>query len=238
MSYRKMGNRKNKIPAGKVAFTIIYLLFFPALLLFLSGNWLWQEGWIFSAWFITLCTTSILYLFYKDPELLAERYRKPGTGAQKGWDRYVVIALFTGFIFWLVIMPLDAERFHWSPAFPILLKATGWLALLCSFFFFYRSFTDNTFLSPLVRIQNERKQKVISTGVYGFVRHPMYLAAILMFIGTPLLLESYLGIGGGLMITFLLAFRTLREEKMMLTELEGYEDYKQKVKYRFIPFIW
>jgi protein-S-isoprenylcysteine O-methyltransferase Ste14 len=233
-----METQKNKLSIGQIIFTILYLFLWPTLFLFISGDWFWIEGWIFSIWFIVLCFTTIIYLYRKDPELLAERYRKPGTANQKAWDKYVVSGLLIGFIAWIVIMPLDAKRYGWTTDFPLWLKILGGIGLILSFFFFYRSYTDNTFVSPLVRIQTERKQQVVSTGVYGFVRHPMYLGGILMFIGTPLLLGSYFGIALGLIITVLLAFRTLGEEQMMLKELDGYEEYKRKVKYRFIPLIW
>jgi protein-S-isoprenylcysteine O-methyltransferase Ste14 len=177
-------------------------------------------------------------LYRKDPALLAERYRKPGTVNQKGWDKYVVYFLVIGFIAWIVIMPLDAKRFGWTAGFPLCLKILGGLGLIVSFFFFFRAYTDNTFLSPLVRIQTERKQQVVSTGVYGFVRHPMYLGALFLFTGTPLLLGSVYGIIIGLAILFLLVARIIGEEKMLINELEGYADYKMKVKYRLIPFIW
>jgi len=233
-----METQKNKLSIGQIIFTILYLFLWPTLFLFISGDWFWIEGWIFSIWFIVLCFTTIIYLYRKDPELLAERYRKPGTANQKAWDKYVVYGLLIGFIAWIVIMPLDAKRYGWTTDFPLWLKILGGIGLILSFFFFYRSYADNTFVSPLVRIQTERKQQVVSTGVYGFVRHPMYLGGILMFIGTPLLLGSYFGIALGLIITVLLAFRTLGEEQMMLKELDGYEEYKRKVKYRFIPLIW
>lgn len=219
-------------------FSLIYILMFPAVLLFLSGDWFWVEGWIFSIWFVVLCFTTIIYLYSKDPALLAERYRKPGTANQKSWDKYVVYGLVVGFITWIAIMPLDAKRYGWTTCFPVWLKVLGGIALIFSFFFFYRSYVDNTFLSPLVRIQTERKQQVISTGVYGFVRHPMYLGGILLFIGTPVLLGSLYGVIIGLVLLFLLGGRIIGEEKMLVNELEGYADYKKKVKYRLLPFVW
>ena len=91
-----------------------------------------------------------------------------------------------------------------------------------SAFLFFRSFHDNTFVSPLVRVQSERKQRVISTGVYGVVRHPMYLGALLMFVGTPLLLASAIGFGVGVALTLLLAFRIVGEERLLADELEGW----------------
>ncbi|HWY98782.1 MAG TPA: methyltransferase [Bacteroidia bacterium] len=222
----------------KIIFTLFYILLYPVLLLFLSGDWFWVEGWIFSIWFTILCFTTIIYLYRNNPALLAERYRKPGTGGQKGWDTYVVYGLALGFFIWIVTMPLDAKRFGWSGHFPVFIKIAGGFGLVLSFIFFFRSFADNSFLSPLVRIQEERKQKVITTGVYAFVRHPMYFAATMLFIGTPMLLGSLYGILVGFLLVLLLAFRILGEEKLLEKELEGYTEYKQKVKYRLMPFIW
>jgi protein-S-isoprenylcysteine O-methyltransferase Ste14 len=159
----------------KIISTFLYILLFPALILVLSGDRIWREGWAFSLWFIVLCYSTILYLYRNNPALLEERYRQPGTGNQEAWDRYVVYGLLVGFIAWIVIMPLDAKRFGWSPAFPLWVQFLGVAGLAGSFFFFFRSYTYNTFLSPLVRIQKDRGQTVVSTGVYGFVRHPMTL---------------------------------------------------------------
>lgn len=233
-----MKTAESKLTLGKLVFTFLYILIFPALLLLLSGDWCWTEGWIFSCWFTVLCFTTILYLYKKDPALLQERYQQPGAGNQKGWDKYVVYLLIISFTSWIIIMPLDAKRFAWSVVFPFWVKCLGGTGLLFSFFFFFRSYADNTFLSPLVRIQTERKQQVITTGVYGFVRHPMYLGALLLFIGTPLLMGSFYGVLIGLAVVFLLAARIIGEEKMLLSELEDYAEYKAKVKYRLIPFVW
>lgn len=233
-----MVTKNNKLTISKIIFTLAYILIFPVLLLFLSGDWLWIEGWIFCIWFTVLCFTTIIYLYINDPALLAERYKKPGTANQKGWDKYVVYGLLIGFIVWIVIMPIDAKRYEWTKYFPLWLKCIGGTGLLFSFFFFYRSYTDNTFVSPLIRIQKERKQQVVSTGVYGFVRHPMYLGGILLFMGAPMLLGSTYGIISGLILSILLVGRIFGEEKMLVNELEGYAEYKKKVKYRLIPFIW
>jgi protein-S-isoprenylcysteine O-methyltransferase Ste14 len=222
----------------KVVSAFLFILIFPGLILVLSGDLLWPAGWIFSLWFILLCFSTILYLYHKDPALLAERYQKPGAGNQESWDTYVVYGIMIGFTIWILVMPLDAKRFGWSPLFPLWLNILGLAGMAGSFFLFFRSFTDNTFLSPLVRIQEERKQKVVSTGVYGFVRHPMYLGAILMFLGVPLLLGSVCGVVVGVALTLLLAGRITGEEKMLARDLEGYREYIQKIRYRLVPYLW
>jgi len=135
-------------------------------------------------------------------------------------------------------MPLDAERFKWTTWFPLWAKIIGGLFLIPSAFLFLRSYMDNPYLSGLVRIQEERKQRVITDGVYSLVRHPMYLGATFLFIGTPLLIGSLFGLAFGAMLTLLLAARIVGEEKMLANELDGYDDYRKIVKYRLIPFIW
>ena len=209
-----------------------------ALLLFLSGDWFWTEGWIFGIWFILTTTSITIYLYFRDPALLAERFRKPGTGDQKSWDKIFFAVFMVFYLGWLVIIPFDSKRFKWTTQYPVTLKYIGGVFLLLSVFFLFRSFTDNTFLSPLVRIQKERNQQLVTTGIYGFVRHPMYLGGILMFLGAPLLMGSFFGLGLGLLMTILFGVRTLGEEKMLLEEFGDYAKYKQKVKYRFIPFVW
>jgi protein-S-isoprenylcysteine O-methyltransferase Ste14 len=217
---------------------VMTALFFPAITLLLAGNWRWVEGWIFSLWLVIMILFSLVYTYWKDPALLAERTKAPGSDNQKSWDKILMVSLLIMALFWFVILPLDAGRFHWSPAFPLWLKILGGVVLVPALYLIERSVIDNTFLSAMVRVQSERKQRVITTGVYGFVRHPLYLGCTLMIISAPLLVGSVYG----LIITFLafivLAGRIIGEEKMLLEELEGYEDYQKNVKYRLIPFVW
>ncbi|MGE5659642.1 MAG: methyltransferase family protein [Actinomycetota bacterium] len=233
-----MVTENNRLSAGQILLATAYILIAPLLVLSLSGDWLWVEGWIFSLWLILISGVTIIYLYRKDPDLLKERFKQPGADNQKVWDQYFLYGLQLLFLAWIVIMPIDAKRYEWTTNFPLWLKVLGGVGLLISFFFLYRSFTDNTFLSPLVRIQTERNQYVVSTGVYGFVRHPMYLGAIFLSIGTPLLLGSQSGVFMGVIISFLLIARIFGEEKMLVEELDGYEEYRNQVKYRLIPLIW
>lgn len=225
-------------PGGFILSTLLSALTCPAIILLLGGNWRWLEGWIFALWFDVMVLFNGMYLYWKDPELLAERTKAPGSDNQKPWDRYLLLGIYVIAILWLLIMPLDAERYHWSPAFPLWLKVVGGLALLPALYLIERATIENTYLSTLVRIQSERKQQVISSGVYSLVRHPLYFGCLLMMVGAPLLLGSLYGLLLTLIGTAVLIGRIIGEERMLTDELEGYAAYKQKVHYRLIPLIW
>jgi protein-S-isoprenylcysteine O-methyltransferase Ste14 len=226
------------VSRGKLLFACVYLLVYPALFFFLAGDWRWPEGWLFSLWLLGLSYGTIWFLYRHDPDLLAERFRKPGEAGQKGWDIPVVYGIMTLYLAWFVVMPLDGRRFGWSGPVPLGLKVLGGGALLGASFFLCRAFADNPFLSPLVRIQRERDQRVVSTGVYGIVRHPMYLGATFLFLGAPLLLGSYWGLAVGVVLTLVLVGRIIGEERVLVAELPGYTDYQRLVRYRLIPFVW
>jgi protein-S-isoprenylcysteine O-methyltransferase Ste14 len=216
----------------------LVILLFPALLFALAGDFFWPEGWIFSLLLLALSYSTILYLYRKDPTLLAERYKKPGTGNQPLWDRYVIWGIMIGFIIRIAIMPLDARRFGWSPAFPLWVQVPGLAGLIGSSLLLFRSFTDNPFLSALVRLQDDRQQRVVSDGVYGFVRHPMYPGGILMFPGAPLLPGPVYGVLAGLALAVLLMARIRGEEALPEKEPDGCRASMIKVRYRRIPFLW
>ncbi len=217
---------------GRLLFTAGYLLVWPALMLFLAADWSWPEGWIFGGWFVAVGASTVAWLSRRDPGLLAERYRMPGTGGQSRRDRIIVYVLTVGFIAWIALMPLDARRFHWTAV-----ELVGDALLALSWLLLFRSFADNTFGSALVRVQTERGHRVVSTGVYGWVRHPMYLGATLMFVGGPLVTGAVSALVVGLALAGLLAVRSLDEEALLSRELPGYEDYRRRVRYRLIPFV-
>jgi protein-S-isoprenylcysteine O-methyltransferase Ste14 len=225
-------------PVWLVVTCITTIVFFPLLTLGLAGNWQWVEGWIFSLWFALMIVSTTAYLYLKDPALLAERAQRPGSKNQKPWDKYVLVAIYLIAIVWLVIMPLDAERFGWSPPFPTWIKVAGGLALIPALYLMFQATVENTYMSSLVRIQSDRQQQVVSTGVYGWVRHPLYLGCLLLMIGAPLLLGSVCGLvitGVGIV---LLMGRILGEERMLTEELDGYDEYRIRVKRRLLPGIW
>ncbi len=147
-----------------------------------------------------------------------------------------LIAIF--YVAWLVLMSLDAVRFHWSQM-PIWLQVVGAMIFIASLYLFYLVYRVNPYLSPAVRIQKERGHMVVSSGLYRYVRHPLYAAFIPFLFGTTLLLGSWYGMPFGLLLVVLIAIRALMEERMLLRELEGYDTYMMaQVKYRFVPHVW
>lgn len=233
-----MKKNKNSLTPGETAYLALTLLFFSCLVLGLSGDWLWPEGWIFTLWFIGIDAYVITYLGRQDPALLKERLRKPGTGGQEDWDKVMTPLILIACLGWFAVMPLDAKRFHWFAAFPRWVEGLGFLGLVPATYFIVRSYFDNSFASPLVRIQKERGQKVVSTGVYGIVRHPMYLGGILMVLAVPLLLNSKAGLAVGALFSLLICLRILGEENALLKGLKGYAAYRKKVRYRLLPGVW
>lgn len=149
-----------------------------------------------------------------------------------------MMAILAIAVMWLITLPLDAGRFHWSPDFPLWLKILGGILLLPALYLIERATIDNTYLSAMVKIQSDRKQQVITTGTYSFVRHPLYLGCTLLMWGGPLLVGSVYGLLLSAVAMLILVVRIIGEEKMLIEELEGYTAYQKKVKYRLIPFIW
>ncbi len=212
-------------------------VFFLGLPLWLSGDWRWVAGWIFGVWWVSLCVAVLWWFRYRDPALYAERMRMPSTGGESRSDVAILIGIKLCFLAAIVVPPLDV-RFGWTPRLPLWCEACGGILLLGGSFFMFRGLTDNTFASQLVRIQTERGQHVIDTGVYGFVRHPMYLGGSLTFIGGASLLGSISGLVVGIAMAGLMVVRIFGEEKLLTRDLEGYKEYLQKVRYRLVPHVW
>ncbi len=209
-----------------------------ALALFLAaGTVVWPAGWAFLVLFFGFTIAISRWLLRHNPGLLTERMTGIGKPDQKTWDKlfFVVANLF--FLAWLVVMPLDAVRFHWS-RMPPWLQVVGAILLLCSFYLFFLTFRENAYLSPAVRLQTERGQTVVSTGPYQYVRHPMYATAIIFLVGTTLLLGSWYGLILGLILIVAIAIRAVREERTLRAELPGYEEYLAQVKYHLVPYVW
>ncbi|MDG4874346.1 isoprenylcysteine carboxylmethyltransferase family protein [Mesorhizobium sp. WSM4935] len=206
-------------------------------LLFLSAGTLhWTGAWVYIVVMVGLSLTMGVALARRDPGLMNERLRPPIQKTQTAADKIVLSILLLGIVAWLVLMGLDI-RFGWSAA-PVWVQVVGVLVLLAGIWICYLTMLENSFAAPVVKIQDERGQKVITTGPYSYVRHPMYAGAILYFAGTALLLGSWWGLAAVLAFILLLAIRTFIEEKTLRAGLQGYDDYAARVRYKLIPMVW
>lgn len=201
------------------------LLFLPA------GTIAYWNGLLFAGLlFIPMLLLGIV-LFVKAPELLEKRLR----GKEKESEQKGVIAV-SGLVFLggFILAGLDF-RFGWSNV-PLWLVCLAAVLFLSSYGLYAEVMRENAYLSRTVEVQEG--QKVIDTGLYGIVRHPMYAVTVLMYLSMPLLLGSWIAFVIFLIYPIVLVFRIRNEEAILEQGLEGYTEYKKKVRYRMIPFIW
>lgn len=191
----------------------------------------YPNGWLFVALLFVPMLILGTILFIKSPGLLEKRLDgKEKESAQRG-----VIAL-SGLIFPLgfVVSALDF-RFGWSSV-PMWLTALSSLLFLIGYGAYAEVMRENAYLSRTVKLS--QNQRLIDTGLYGVVRHPMYLATLFMFLPIPLILGSFFGLIPFALYPVIIVIRILNEEKVLTEGLDGYAEYKKKTKYRLIPFIW
>lgn len=207
-------------------------LFFVMLFLFLpAGSFSYWNGWLFIALlFIPMFFLGIILLL-KSLELLEKRLRsKEKEGEQKQVIGGSLIMFLVGFI----LSALDF-RFGWTSV-PKIVVIIAAVLLLISYGLYAEVMRENVYLSRTVEVQED--QKVIDTGLYGIVRHPMYFSTVVLFLMIPLVLGSWIGFIIFLIYPVLLAKRIKNEEEILEAGLKGYTEYKSRVKYRMIPFIW
>jgi protein-S-isoprenylcysteine O-methyltransferase Ste14 len=210
---------------------MLVLLFVPA------GTLAWPAAWIFLLEFSLASTLIARWLLRHNPALLEERMKPLIQREQKPWDKALMAVFLVLWCAWFVVMSLDAARFGWSIV-PLWLQVLGAIAIAVSMYIMFLIMRTNTFAVPVVKIQPERGHRVVSDGPYAIVRHPMYSGALLLILGTPLLLGSWWGLALAPALILLLAVRAVMEERTLLAELPGYADYAARVRYRLVPYIW
>ena len=215
----------------------ILLLFVFVVVFFLAaGTVSWLYGWIFLILFYGYSFWALLWMLRHSPGLIEER-ASGFKSNQPTWDKVVYVIILVVFSIWWVSIPLDAVRFHLSQM-PTWLHVVGVLVLLSSFYLMFLTFRENPYLSSVVRIQEDRGHTVVSTGPYRYVRHPLYTSALLLFLGSALLLGSWIGVLLGILLEGILAGRAVREERVLQKGLEGYDAYVAQVRWRLIPHVW
>lgn len=207
-------------------------LLLVALLIFLpAGTLVYPGGLLFLCLLFVPMLLMGIVMLARARDLLAKRLdAKEKQAAQKGVQSLAGLVFMAGF----VLAGLDF-RFGWSDMpLPVVIAAS--VIFLIGYGLYAEVMRENAYLSRTVKV--EEGQTVISTGLYGIVRHPMYLASVLMFLSIPLVMGSWYALIPFAFYPLLMVVRILDEEKLLTAELSGYEAYKRKVKYRMIPFIW
>ena len=203
----------------------VLLLFAPA------GTWSYPGGWLFCALMFLPMLILGLALWLKAPELLKKRLNMKET--QK--DQQAVVA-FSGLLFVVSFLAAGFDfRFGWTHV-PIWLVCLAAVLQLAAYGLYAEVMRENAWLSRTVEVQEN--QKVIDTGLYGIIRHPMYTSTGLLFLAMPLVLGSWLSFAIMLLYPVVIVFRIRNEEQVLETGLAGYREYKQRVRYRLLPFIW
>jgi protein-S-isoprenylcysteine O-methyltransferase Ste14 len=222
--------------AKLIARFIIGLIIIGAILFGTAGTFNWPEAWVFLIIQFGWSAALTVYLWNHDPELLKDRLKFTKKSA-KGWDKVLTIVSIPFYIPYLVIPGLDAVRYQWSHV-PVWAKVACFILMTASFLWISRIMKENTYLSRFVEIQEERGHKVITTGPYKFVRHPMYIGATILMLVLPVALGSLYALIPAAFCAAYVIIRTALEDRTLHKELEGYVEYAQKTKYRLIPGIW
>ncbi|MGX0963980.1 protein-S-isoprenylcysteine O-methyltransferase Ste14 [Bradyrhizobium japonicum] len=207
-----------------------------ALLFACAGTIHWPSAWVFLATCALLGPLCGWWLYRVDPALLAERLRPVLQRDQPAADKAFMIVFVVAMLAWLAAMGLD-RRTQFSDM-PVAFQALGLVLFVLSTLFILWVFRENSFAAPVVKLQAERAQRVVSTGPYAHVRHPMYSGMILFFAGVPLLLGSWWGLVMAPVIVVLFAIRIGIEERTLREGLPGYSNYMTRVRYRLLPGIW
>lgn len=204
---------------------VVVLVFLPA------GTYNYANGWMFiAALFIPIFILGLVLLL-KSPKLLEKRL----DGKEKEKTQKGVVA-FSGLIFTVgfIVAGLDF-RFEWLQI-PRVLSYVAVVLFLASYVIYAEVMRENAYLSRKIEVQDG--QKIIDSGLYGIVRHPMYAATVLMFLMIPIILGSWCSFFVFLFYPIIIAIRINNEEKLLSEKLYGYSEYKEKVKYKIIPFLW
>jgi protein-S-isoprenylcysteine O-methyltransferase Ste14 len=200
------------------------LLFVPA------GSLNFWQGWVFAIVFSASTLLITLYFLKRDPGLIQRRL-KGGPTAETERSQKIIQALASAFFVAEIVIPGLDYRFHWSDVSPVVVVLAD-LFVALGFVVIFRTFRENSFASATIEVS--QGQKIISTGPYGIVRHPMYAGALLMQLFTPLALGSYWGLLVVPPMFLAMILRLLNEEKFLVRNLRGYDEYRPRVRYRLV----
>jgi protein-S-isoprenylcysteine O-methyltransferase Ste14 len=217
--------------------TIVWFGFMGAIIFGAAGTIDYAGGWLYLGLMVAISVVFGMHMVRVDPGLLKERLKGPMQKDQPLADKLVLIPVLLLMFGGMGFMAADAARWHWSMMSPSVQWAGSGL-LLASILFMYWTMRANSFAAPVVKIQRDRGQAVITTGPYAIVRHPMYFGALFYIAATSLVLRSWWGLATVPILALLLGIRIGIEERTLRMGLDGYDDYARRVRWRLVPFIW
>jgi len=201
----------------------------------LAGTTDYPQGIAFSiAMFIIVFIQ--MYVLRDKTDMVEERMH-PGKGI-KLWDKFILGTYGAMIIFVIIIAPIDIGRYHWSPRFPLIFYILSYILFIVANILFIWSMYINRWFSSMVRIQKDRRQKVVQDGPYKHVRHPGYVGGILLGISIALTLGSSIALIPACLGAIVLIIRTYLEDRTLQKELPGYKAYTMKTQYRLLPGVW
>ncbi|MFC2057838.1 methyltransferase family protein [Campylobacterota bacterium] len=212
---------------------------FAVALMWPAGTWLWWEAWVLVGLWAIYGVVTMIYLLRNDPVLLVERLKLvPLHKDQKVWDKVLMLLFFIAGIGLYLLPGFDVMRYEWSDPLPLWARVIAMLVHLPCFVLLWWVMRENTYLSQVVKIDKERGHKVITTGPYTYVRHPMYTVTIILLFAVPIALGSRFTLFLSLFLMVLVIIRTYLEDRTLYAELVGYSEYVKHTIYRLIPGIW
>ena len=212
------------------------LLLIAVLLFGGAGRLDWVLGWLFVAVWGLLKIVFILLLRWHDPDLLVERATRHEN--TQPYDRWIVPVYFVFCFTTILVSGLDGGRFHWSGEIPLAIIFVAYVIYLFGNGLASWAVSANPFFSSESRLQADRNQKVTETGSYRYVRHPAYLAAVLLWPVKGPILESWAAVIPGVLAALMMFIRMVYEDRMLHKELPGYAEYAWQVRYRLFPGLW
>ncbi|NNG14512.1 MAG: isoprenylcysteine carboxylmethyltransferase family protein [Gammaproteobacteria bacterium] len=218
--------------------TAVQIASFAAMLLLPAGTLDWPRAIQFLVAHGVLSLTATIVLALYAPASLEARMQGPVHKSQPKADRVISFLLFPLLCAWFVSIPLEVFHLHWLPAPGFMVSMLGAGLFFIGYAIILISVYQNEFAAPIVKDQSERGHVLVDTGLYGCIRHPLYLGFVLYFIGVALWLESYLSLFLLSVIFAILVARIFVEEKTLRETLPGYIEYMTRVRYRIIPFAW
>jgi len=232
-----MEKAKSLQVARIVVMLLLVLIIIPLLPIFISGRWDWWQAWIMAAVFLLSFIVSRILAARRTPDILKERANYGQHENTQPWDKWLSPLVAFGSVFVFLVAGLDA-RYHWSAGFSLPVELLGLVLLLAGYVIASYAFIVNAYFSGTVRIQAERGHKVVSSGPYGWVRHPGYMGSLVASLGMPLLLDSAWAFIPVVIFGVFFVIRTRLEDRFLQTNLQGYRKYAQKVRFRLLPGVW